>query len=110
MSSISCHCENDTVVVTLPTTALCLTEDEALSLHKRVFMELLRGLLDDSDGKVIDETIHIASAPISRSQAWEVTKSMERMWSPDEDTDELNVSAALPALTCDEVNWRSEGF
>jgi hypothetical protein len=116
MPTIKCHLENDDVVLTLPTTVLYLTDDEAQALHKRVFMELFRGMLDQSNGTMIDEEIHIASAQISRSQAWEMTNSMELMWSP-EDTDEVDGRAAqweqakrhIP-LESSDCRWQEVGF
>lgn len=110
MSSISCHFENNSFVVTLPTTVLYLTEDEVLSLYKRMLIELLNGFCDKSDGKEIDDTIHIASSPISRSDAWRLYKSIDRLFSSDEGTD-LDGMATSPVLSCDDgINWKSEGF
>lgn len=59
MSSISCHLQNDTVVLTLPTTKLHLTDGEAQRLHERVFVELLGGMCAESGGEPVEDIIHI---------------------------------------------------
>ena len=108
MATVDCNVEGDSVVVTLPSTSLYLTEDEAFILNKTVLTELLLGLCAENDGEQVDGNIHITTVPVSRADAWAVTKCLDRAFSSEEDaaTDDLPTSPELPCIH----SWKAEGF
>ena len=107
MSAIKCHRENDTIVLSLPSTVLFLTEDEAKDLLDELFLALARGLFFQNNGEHVAEHLSIASVPISRPEALEVAECMEQLWS-DEDIDEWSDTEASDVEPIEEsLNWKT---
>ena len=107
-----CRLEGDTVTVLLPSTTLILTLDEANSLNGILQNDLIHDFCETIHGEEQGETIWIADVPISRDEAWDLHRSLERIDFSDEEAvvDETGWIEAEDSFSQDRVHWLAEGF
>lgn len=115
-TQVSCRHDGDAVTITLSSTTLMLSLDEAESLHLALQNELIRDLVLLTHGEEIDDTVIVADVPILRSDAWMLSASLENIAFSDEDTDDelddWSDDETGGGTTCDiqHFDWRIEGF
>ena len=107
-----CRVDGDTVTVLLPSTTLILTLDEADSLNSILQTDLIHDFCEMIHGEEQGETIWIADVPISRDEAWDLHRSLERIDFSDEEAvvDDTGWNETEDSFCQDRVHWIEEGF
>ena len=107
-----CRVDGETVTIVLPSTTLILTMEEADTLNCILHTDLIHDFCEMIHGEEQGETIWIADVPISRDDAWDLHRSLERIDFSDDEAvvDDTDWIEAENCFCQDRVNWLAEGF
>ena len=98
-----CRVDGESLSIILPSTTLILTMEEADTLNCILQNDLLYDLFDEMHGDEIGETVLVADVVISRSEAWQLHRSLENIVFRDDDSNDGEDAA-------NKVGWIVEGF